>query len=298
MFSYVKGKFISVDDAYIHVAERGFRFGDGVFETILIYESVPLFFSLHMQRLHNGIQALQIPVPAENITEICYELIQRNNIKNAVLRIYVSRGISNRGYMPDDNSKTTLVVETIPTTDIDIRNGNISKPSSVSLYLSSWRKIPPECLPVQCKLAQGIQPTIALLEAKNNNCDDALLCNIAGYICETTSSNIFWRKDDLIYTPDINCGLLAGITRTILCQHWNDNVIYGQYEINDLRNADDVFITNSIAGVITVSNIQPQNWCWQSTKFACEALKVIHKLRLKYWEEQRTTWYSNKYHSK
>src|SRR4051812_49078958 len=114
IFAYVKNKFFPKDQACISIEERGFKFGDGVFETIRISDSIPYQWDLHLARLKEGIDALKIPADLANLYALSLELIRKNNVKEGLLRISVSRGIGSNGYLPttDNAGSTTLVIET------------------------------------------------------------------------------------------------------------------------------------------------------------------------------------------
>ena len=261
MKSLINGKLFEKENALISLEERGFRFGDGIFETIAIYNRNPYLLNYHFERLQAGLEALRIKYFTQGLKEQIRLIIEENNLENAMIRVYISRGIGSLGYMPTGD-QPTLVIESL---DLP------SPPSqAVDLILSSYEKISLKALPVNCKIAQGLNLTLVKIEAAENNCYDGLQLNPQGEICETSSANIFWVKDDILHTPSLDCGILAGVTRRRIIEFSPYKVMQGSYKIADLQNADAVFITNSANGVIAVKSIKNLGFTWQSENLAKE----------------------------
>lgn len=263
MHCYIKGEWVKESEARISIDERGFRFGDGVFETIRVRDSIARHLALHLQRLAEGLQAIRIAEPAENLTEISTEILRRNAVTEGVLRISVSRGIGSRGYLPTVSAPPTVVMETLPLPVIQTQ--------PLTLWLSSLPKINAG-LPVQYKLMQGLNSTLARMEAADHGCDEALMLNSSGNICEASSASIFWRDaQGIIHTPALECGVLAGISRQILLERWQDKVQQRHYPLDALRHAHSVMITNAITGPRAVTALHPGDMHWPDTSLAEEA---------------------------
>lgn len=267
MLCYVKGNWVEESQARISIDERGFRFGDGVFESIAVRQGQARHLSLHLQRLSEGLIALKIPTPAENLTLLCEELITRNSsVANgfALLRLSVSRGIGSRGYLPLVTTAPTVTAQLTPLPAMD----NLAP---AKLWLSEITKPSLASLPVQHKLMQGVNSTLARIEAAEQGCEEALLLNDAGEICEASSANIFWRDSaGIIHTPALECGLLAGINRRLLLAYWGDKVKEGRYTLEDLRHAQSVIISNAITGARAVQSLQPLGLRWNDSSLAEE----------------------------
>ena len=262
---YVKGEFVAAEQAMLSVSERGFRFGDGLFESILLKNSELRHLKRHLARLHTGLKALKIPAPEEDLSEIAMRLIQENEAKEGVLRISISRGIGSLGYLPTVNGAPTVVMELMPLREFP------SHP--VQLWLSSYTKPSIHSMPVTAKLSQGVNSTLARMEAEENQCDEALLLNDKGEICEASSANIFWRIGQEIFTPVLECGLVAGIAREILLEEWQ--VLPGKFSVEILKEADSVMLCNSIRGAVAVSALQPKGWSWNDNSLADKANVLI-----------------------
>lgn len=252
---YMNGQFLSAEQALIPVADRGFRFGDGVFETIRVYAGVAYQLEWHLERLQRGLTAIKIVCGVQRAA--CNQLIEKNNLQNGFLRIAISRGVGSHGYLPQADIKPTIVMETLPLSDV---------PESASLYLSQFRKTSPSSLPTNYKLAQGMNSTLARMEAQEHGCFEALQLTPDDFVSEASSSNFFWVKDDVIYTPALEAGCLEGSTRAALMRLTKIEEIMALP--SGLESADEVFITNCAWGVLPVTSLKPQGWNWKIGKIA------------------------------
>jgi branched-subunit amino acid aminotransferase/4-amino-4-deoxychorismate lyase len=264
-YCIVNGRLLPTAEAVVSIQDRGFRYGDGVFETLAVQGGVPYQFDWHLRRLADGLRAIRIDCAVNAIYESAKTLLHENRVENGLLRIQVTRGIGSIGYLPDpghEKAGATYVIETGPLPEVPT--------DPVSLWLSSYAKISPRALPVQYKLTQGLNSTLARLEAHENHCFEALLCNEQGALCETSSGNIFWVKNNRLYTPALACGLLEGATRAAVIRLSPYRVEEVEAGIEDLEAANAVFITNVIWHAIPVSRLLPQGLTWASAAIAQE----------------------------
>ena len=148
--------------------DRGFRFGDGLFETINITNSQPYLLTYHLERLSEGLEILKIAVDLSAVKEQLYSLIDRNNHKDGIARIIISRGIGSVGYLPQDCS---------PTVSIETAMANPISRKPVKVCLSSIEKPSPKALPTSIKLLQGLNSTLAKMEAKERGYFEGILLN-------------------------------------------------------------------------------------------------------------------------
>lgn len=254
----LNGQPVPENEALIHVSDRGARFGDGVFDTIRVHSGGPWRLSWHLERLQHGLDAIHIPFQAESLRTQCVELLKHNSCTDGLLRVQVTRGSSGQGYLPAGGRPTTII-ETFPLPPLP------DKP--VGLWLSSYRRIPESSLPVHSKLCQGLNSTLARMEARDHGCFEALQLNQQSIIAETSSGNIFWQKQNTLFTPALDCGVLDGATRNVICQ-LSDNVHTVHAALDDLKNADAVCITNVAWGALPVVSLQPSGVGWKSQKLA------------------------------
>ncbi len=242
-------KIIKENDAKISINERGFLFGDGVFETCLVNSGKIYNFLAHFKRLQSGIKSIKIDFDLSKLEENIYKLIAKGNIKNSLIRIYISRGIGSLGYLPKKDIQPLI---TIQERDLPKKNND-----PIDLYLGKITKISKKSLPINNKIAQGLNSTLAKMEAEENNCFDSILLNEDDEICETSSANIFWVKDKILYTPHQDCGILSGTMRQKIIDLSPIKVIETKSKLAELKAADEVFISNISCKIIKVKKINP-----------------------------------------
>ena len=255
----INNKFVKKNKACISIQERGFLFGDGIFDTIYVYKKVIYNFPAHIERLKSGLDAIKINYNINNIKNSCIQLIDKNNIYNGLLRVYISRGIGSIGYLPVKNINPLTIIETKNLYNISAEN--------ISLWVSKIEKISMNSIPTNYKLSQGLNSILAKMDAQDNNCFDALMLNNKKLICETSAANIFWIKNDIIYTPDKSCGCLLGTIRNKIIKLSHLKIITTRSKLPDILDADEVFITNTSFRIINVNKIMPNNISFKQTKY-------------------------------
>lgn len=253
-YSIINGKTVPAGRAFVSAADRGFRYGDGVFEAIAVHHGVPYRLDWHMKRLARGLKAVRIRCSVRGLEKECLALIAKNKVKEGLLRIQVTRGVGGRGYLPEPKIKPTYIVETLPPPEIP------EKP--VPLWLSSYLRAS-SALSLH-KSCQGLHSTLARLEAADHGCFDALMLNADGEICETSSANIFWIRGRTLYTPPLASGALDGAMRAVV-------MALSPYPVREIRAgmktlaaADAVFLTNTTWKVLPVAELKPAGLRWES----------------------------------
>jgi branched-chain amino acid aminotransferase len=244
-----------VEDGAIFTSSDRVRFGDGIFDTMLAIiddSGVRLIHAdLHFNRLLHDAQLLEIhPLPTlETLTSTAAELLTKNNAPHGrhVINTIISRGEGPRGLMPPEKMSPTTIMrhspapETFPAiTAITARRAFRNEGSPLSQVKS-------------CNYGDNI---LALIEARNKGANDAIMLNNAGKITCTTSGNIFVINNGTLYTPPLSDGVMNGITRKIMLDTFK--VIECSLDINDLRNADGIYITNSVRGIMPLTTLNGQ----------------------------------------
>ncbi len=249
-YALLNGQLIKREDAYISCQDRGFRFGDGVFTTIALIEQTPIFWKLHQRRLGLGLQTLHINQDISNLSKWVAILIAKNNTKNGILRIIITRGEGSKGYLPTNQSPPNIYME------IE-ENPNVMHSShQLHLGVSEWRKPPQNCLPNNSKIMQGLNPTLAKMEAINSGYDEALMLSYDGFISEASSSNIFWLEENELYTPPLSTGCLNGIMRQKIMA--TQQVEEKNITLEQLMRTSTAFLTNCVAGIIPIDSVNGQ----------------------------------------
>jgi branched-subunit amino acid aminotransferase/4-amino-4-deoxychorismate lyase len=232
---FLNGNFIANDDAFISANDRGFRFG-----TIAVCAGVPYQWGFHLQRLQLGLDAFGIEFETDTLQAHGKTLLQRNNIQAGFLRIAISRGVGSRGYAPHELTAPTCFMQCLPPAP--------PAASMLRLHLSDIRKIPPECLPANLKTAQSMNSVLALLDAQRHGADEAVQLSIDGLVSEASSGNLFWVKNNVIYTPSLATHCVAGSTRNALLRLHDITEVETNAEA--LQTADTIALSNVRYGLI------------------------------------------------
>jgi branched-subunit amino acid aminotransferase/4-amino-4-deoxychorismate lyase len=251
---YHNGEYVNAENVSISPDDRGFRFGDGVFETIPVYRAKPYQVDWHLKRLEAGLSALQIGDPGLTREDVM-EIIRRNTVIEGFVRIMISRGEGSHGYLPDYDITSNVLMEAFQRTEP-------LPDEPANLFLSSYKKPSLDMLPVNVKLAQGLNSTLARMEAQDKNCFEALQLNVEGHICEASSANIFWVVGNKIYTPPLSTGCLNGSTRAALMRIVS--IYQAKIPLASLQEVDEVFLTNCNWQVLPVTELRPMGWKWKS----------------------------------
>lgn len=249
---FLNGNFLPAEQALVPVNDRGFMYGDGLFETTRIMRGRPFRLAQHLERLVRGADYLKIPLKysPKDIQKFVTELVRRNALPEAVLRITLTRGAGDRGYTPSATANPTLVMSLHPLPamkdDADFR---------WSMITSSYQ-VPASGAASSFKTTSKILNVFARLEAQERGADEALLLNTNGEVAETAGGNIFWVYQDKICTVPTGRGVLPGITRAVvleICQSLGLETSKRVIKPQHLRNAEGIFVTQSVLGVVPVS---------------------------------------------
>lgn len=283
-FTCLNGRFVLAHRAAVSVDDRGFRFGDGLFETIRIERGTPVYWEAHMQRLALGLRAVGIDLPLSPLQPFARKLLLKNEAQEGFLRLAISRGVGSRGYLPHPPGMPPhWVMEWLPRPHADA--------PAASLWLSSYAKIPPQCLPTAFKLAQGMGSSLAIMQARDHGADDALQLTPAGEIAEAASANIFWLREGTLFTPGLETGCLGGTTREAILRLSPYPTRLVREGLSSLEAAEAVFLTNARVGVQPVKSLQPAGWSFNATHFIHrQMLALLATDRLKDVMAHRAQW--------
>jgi aminodeoxychorismate lyase len=253
MIVFLNGNFMPEADAVVPLSDRGFLLGDGLFETMRVAGGRPFRFAQHLERLSRGADFLKIKLPftPKEIQKFAAQLIEKNELAEAVLRVTLTRGAGGRGYSTRGADKPMLALTLHP-----LPPASTDEPLYWSLITSSFR-IPAGDLLASFKTTSKILNVLARAEAEDRGADEALLLNTNGEVAESAGGNIFWVYQEKICTVPTGRGVLPGITRAVvleICQslglETNKRVIKPEH----LRNAQGIFITQSALGIVPVGS--------------------------------------------
>jgi branched-chain amino acid aminotransferase len=249
MVVFLNGRFVPEDQAVVSIFDRGFLYGDGLFETMRVSRGRPFRWTGHFDRFDRGAALLGINIPygGTELREQASQLIERNGLPESLLRLAVSRGIGPRGYAPKgaDNPTVTMTLHPMP-------GAAGEAPPQWRVATSSFRLLAGEKL-AQFKTCNKLPQVLARAEAEARGADEALLLNTEGQVVEGATSNLFWVRDGVVETPPLASGILAGVTRVVvleLCQKLGLTAKEKNITPEELRRADGVFLTMSSWGVV------------------------------------------------
>ncbi len=251
---YLNGRIIGHREAAVSPLDRGFLYGDGFFETTRIMGGVPLLLDRHLRRLAASCRDTGFgtsPDP-EALTGGVDRLIAANDVKEGYLRITVSRGL-HAGRLTDlETAEATVFAVARP-----MELAPLDSPPPITLLRSPY--VRNENSPTVGHKTLSYQANLlALAEARAVGADEACFLNSAGELAEGAITNLFFVSGGAVCTPAASCGLLPGITREVvleLCDQMGVPTETGRYEAARLLEAEEVFCTNSLRGVVSVEAI-------------------------------------------
>jgi aminodeoxychorismate lyase len=256
MTVFLNGQFLSDADAVVPVNDRGFMYGDGLFETLRVVSGRPFRMAQHLERMTRGADFLKIkpPFTPKELEKFSRQLVEHNQMPDAILRVTLTRGPGARGYAPNGANSPTVVMTLHAAPPPE-------KAVEWNLVTSSFR-IPASDAFSSFKTTSKILHVMARAEAVEKGADEALIINTNGEVAETASGNLFWVYQDKICTVPTGRGVLPGITRAIvleICQvlglQTNKRVIKPEA----LRNSQGLFVTQSALGIVPISSFDGES---------------------------------------
>jgi len=252
---WVNGEWFSSDQPVLSAQDRGFLYGDGVFETLRVYGGEVFQLGAHWRRLARSAEFLRIPLTwrPEKIADVLAELLERNGTPEAAARIALSRGPSSPGLRMNGPAEPTLLIQSRvfrPCPSEIYRRG-------ADLVIAQVRQNADSPLS-RHKTANYLLSILARQEAFEAKAHDALILNQYGQVCETSVANIFWVRDSEIHTPPAHCGLLLGITRSNVFRIAEKHGIMCRetaIQAGEIFSMEEVFMTNSLMEIAPVRRI-------------------------------------------
>jgi len=254
---YVNGEFVPKSKAVVSVFDHGFLYGDGVFEGIRAYNGRVFRLREHLLRLENSGRAIMLEMPKSlaEIEEITLEALRLNELRDAYIRLIVSRGVGDLGLDPRKcHGNTSLIVIA---DQIQLYPEEFYKQGLEVITVSTRRNIP-DALNPAIKSLNYLNNIVAKIEVGRAGMQEGIMLNAQGLVAEATGDNIFLIKQGTLITPPPFVGILEGITRNAVLAIARDAGIptsetpFTQYEI---YAADECFLTGTAAEVIPVVKV-------------------------------------------
>ncbi|MFE8698835.1 aminodeoxychorismate lyase [Cytobacillus sp. FJAT-53684] len=250
MFIYLNGDLVRKEDAVISPFDHGFLYGMGLFETIRVYNGHPFLLDDHLQRLNNSLEVLNIKTryTRDEILEILHPLLKINELTDAYVRLNVSAGIGEIGLQTEPYVHPNLIIFAKPLPPAK----GLQEKKSVILQL---KRNTPEGFE-RLKSHHYLNNILAKREIGDHPECEGIFLTEDGYLAEGIVSNLFWIKDQKLYTPALETGILDGITRQFvmkLASKRGMRLEEGFFTLDEAKVADEVFVTNSIQEIVPLS---------------------------------------------
>jgi 4-amino-4-deoxychorismate lyase len=237
---------------YIEISDRGFQYGDGLFETIAVINGHPVFIDRHIDRLNAGCCRLYIPFPGtELLTFEAQKLCQPAS--NAVLKLILTRGSGGRGYRQPDVIQTTRVLSLHPFPDYPV---SYKEQGIVARFCDTRLGLNPGLAGI--KHLNRLEQVLARAEWTDPAIQEGIMLDMNQHVIEGTMTNLFYVKNDILYTSSLTLAGVAGIMRGIVMAMSSDyglSSIEHTFTKDELLSADEVFICNSIVGIWPIKQI-------------------------------------------
>ena len=281
MWVYLNDRIVQAERARVSVFDRGFLYGDGVFETVRIHDGRPVWLDRHLARLADACEQIGLPLPDKPWPAIFQKVIDKNRVDHAVIRLTLSRGTMFPsplvGESQGEGGKTPTVVlfpRPLPhVTPSQRRKG-------IRLTLTTIRRLSPRSHPTQAKTLNYLNNLLAKREAAERGAFEGLMVTMGGYVAECSMNNVFFIKDRTLYTPSLACGVLPGITRGAVLDMAPSLGLQpreGRYRPAFLYEADECFLTGSGIGILPVQAIDGHLFPQQGRRSWTAALQRRYK---------------------
>lgn len=254
---WLDGKLVNQADAKVSVYDHGLLYGDGCFEGIRAYNGRVFKLRSHLKRMYGSAERIRLK-PAyspEQIDAAIRQTLDANHLKDAYIRLIFTRGVGTLGLHPFrcPNPGTIIITDKIQLYPPELyENG-------MKVIVAKRRRIPIECLDPAIKSLNYLNNILAKVEAIDAGVLEAIMLNADDYVAECTGDNIFIVKGGRILTPSADAGILHGVTRAFVMREIAPALGYTVQEklmrLDELLDADEVFLTGTAAEIIGVNNI-------------------------------------------
>ena len=253
---YLNGKLVDKDQAVVSVFDHGLLYGDGVFEGIRAYNCSVFKLKEHIERLYESAHTLmlEIPLSKAEMENAVVDTLKANQLKDAYIRLVVTRGPGDLGLDPRKCSRATIF---IIADKIALYPKEFYEKGLAIVTVPTIRNHP-EALNPQLKTLNYLNNILAKIEAINAGVQEAILLNAQGYVTECTGENIFLVRGKELITPPPYVGILKGITRdTVMTigRRLGLSVREDIFTRHDLYIADEVFLTGTAAEIVPIVKI-------------------------------------------
>jgi 4-amino-4-deoxychorismate lyase len=250
---YVNGEIVPAEQAAVSVLDHGFLYGIGLFETLRVYRGRLFLWEEHYARLRTGLLALRMDAPwsAGDLADAILRTVAANELEDAYVRLSVTGGPEGVGLASHGYARPSLFifVKTVPPI--------VEPPQPKRLQTVSFPRQTAEG-PHRFKSHNYLNNALARLELGAQPDTEGLFLTHDGFVAEGIVSNLFWAKSGRLYTPSLATGILDGVTRRhvlALAARLGIECEEGLFRPDEIAEADEVFLTNSVQEVVPVAEI-------------------------------------------
>jgi D-alanine transaminase len=249
--AYLNGEFLSIDKALVPIEDRGYQFGDAVYEFIASYNGRLFYLEEHLDRLERSLKGLFFPpVSRETIRKAVLTLFGKAKIQRAGIYIQISRGVSPRNHAFPDGVRPQIVM-TIR--EVEEKPPELRKNGAAAITVedSRWGRC-------DLKTVQLLPNVLAKQKALAAGVFDAIFVSPEGVVREATSSNICIVADGVVITHPLTPQILPGITRMVvidLCRELNIPVSERFFKTDALYGSEEAFLTGTVTEVLPIVTI-------------------------------------------
>jgi len=253
---YINGEYYPKSQAKISVYDHGLLYGDGVFEGIRAYNGIVFKLKEHIDRLYRSANVimLDIPLTKEEMINAVLETLRKNNLRDAYIRLVVTRGIGDLGLDPRKCPKPTVII----ITDVIKLHSIEAKKKGIKAIITWVKRDPVDATSHEVKSLNYLNSILGKIEANIAGFDEAICLDKNGHISEGVAENIFIVKNEKVITPPTSTGALVGITRNVVMKIAS-NLGYTVVEANitptDLFTADEAFFTGTAAEIVPIVEV-------------------------------------------
>lgn len=253
---WLDGKLVPEQDAKISVFDHGLLYGDGIFEGIRAYHGRVFKLDEHLQRMYDGahVLMLDVPVTVEQMKELVLETLRANELKDAYIRLVVTRGVGDLGLDP---RKCPIPTVFCIATSIALYPEEVYH-KGLSLITTSTRRNSPDALNASIKSLNYLNNIMAKIECVRAEVPEGIMLTTDGYVCECTGDNLFLINGNKLITPPDYIGNLPGITRAAVMELADEAGMEVREELFRMRSvytAEEVFLTGTAAEIVPVVEV-------------------------------------------
>ena len=253
---WLDGKLVDQQDAKVSVFDHGLLYGDGVFEGIRVYSGRVFEHQAHLKRLYESAKAIRLdmPIAKKDLEAAVIYTVRENNVIDGYIRLIVTRGVGSLGLNPFTCETPSVI---IIADNIQLYPKELYE-TGMKIISATTTRNHPLTVPPQVKSLNYLNNILAKMEALDRDVPEAVMYNHEGYVAEATGDNIFIIKNGILYTPPVEAGALAGITREVvirLAAKEKIHVVEKNLTRFDLYVSDEMFLTGTAAEVIAVIEI-------------------------------------------